>query len=207
MFSEWVCIDDTIGSLYLWSQCVPPASAIWHFIFLFTSEDHQTLFELIHKDKETTIQPTASLLKNVCFEQTSVIDISFVSTKHNTIFEWCDLVKNLYTTVFESSTRFRLILAWVPESSFPSAIKTICLGNIQECVPNNWELHCSLVGSQHHGDHVEANRFVITIMSATIASTTPREITFQHQSNDNSGYSECLSSNLNNHAVLKISIQ
>ena len=116
LFSERLYIDDTIGSLYLWYQCLPPASAIWQFVFLFTSKDHQTLFASLHKNKDTTIEPANSLLKRTCFEQTSVVDISFVPTKYNTVFEWCDLVKDLYTTVFESSTRFRLLLAWVPEN-------------------------------------------------------------------------------------------
>ena len=203
LFSEWICIDDAIGSLYLWSQCIPPASAIWQFVLLFTNKDHQTLFDLLHSDTSSSVLPTTTLLKSTCFEKTSVVDVSFISTKYSTIFEWCDFVKDLCNTVFRSSTRFKLLLAWVPESSFPIAVKTICLGSLQECVPNDWVLHCSLVGSQYHGDHIQANRFVITMMLAETAPTTSGEISFQHQSNDCSGYSECLSSDLDNHAVLR----
>ena len=172
IFSEWLCIDDTIGSLYLWFQCIPPASAIWEFNFLFTSKDNQELFKLLHNIQNSTIQPTDSLLKSICFEHTSLVDISFVSAKYNTVFEWCEFVKDLYTIVFESSKKFGLLLAWIPESSFPNNIKTICISKLQACVPNNWILHCSLVEAQDHGDHIEANRFIITIMSTTTATTT-----------------------------------
>ena len=44
IFSDWICIDDTIGSSYLWSQNIAPASAIWNFTFLFTQDNNQLLF-------------------------------------------------------------------------------------------------------------------------------------------------------------------
>ena len=44
LISEWIFIDDVLGSLYLWSQTIPPARAIWQFTFLFTDERNQELF-------------------------------------------------------------------------------------------------------------------------------------------------------------------
>ena len=203
IFSEWICIDDIIGSSLLWSQNVAPASAIWNFTFFFTQDDNQFLFQQVHKDAKSTTQTCQSLLETIPYSQTSVIDISFIPKGSSSIFEWCELVKNMFLKALTLATKFRLMIAWIPETSFPSSIRTICLSKLQEYVPASWVLHCSLVESQHHGDRIAANRFVISIMSALTAPTTLENIVFHHDKDINMGYSECLSMNLDRHAVLK----
>ena len=71
------------------------------------------------------------------------------------------------------------------------------LKKLQEYVSNDWTSHCSLVTAQHHGDCIEANRFVITIMPATTSPSSQNNITFQHNTDANPGDSTCLDSNLN----------
>ena len=138
------------------------------------------MFQLLHMNKESTIQPNVSLLNTIPFAQISVIDISFVPTKDNTIFEWCDLVRDIYIKALTLATRFRLLIAWIPEVSFSSSIKTICLSTLQDSIPTDWVLHCSLAEAQHHGDQLEANRFVISIMPIITAPSESINLIFQH---------------------------
>ena len=150
LFSECICIDDITGSSYLWYQKIVPASAIWQPTFLFTHRNNQSLFQLLHRNNKSTIQPNTPLLNTIPFAHISVIDISFVSTKDNTTFEWRDLVRYIYIKALTLVTRFKLLIDLIPEVSFFSSIKTICLSILLDSIPTNWILHYSLVEAQHY---------------------------------------------------------
>ena len=165
IFSDRLCINDTIGSLLLWSQSIPPASAIWNFTFPFTSKPHQSLFHLLYKDQYTSLYPTSSLMENLCFLKMSVVDISYIASSSQTTFEWCNFVNRLCTAALASSPKFRLMMTWVPELSFSTNTRDLCLSKLQSYVPVNWALNCFLVESQQHSDHIEAIIFLMTVVN------------------------------------------
>ena len=88
------------------------------------------MFQLLHRNKESIVQPNASLLNTIPFAQISVIDISFVSTKDNTTFEWRDLVRYIYIKALTLVTRFKLLIDLIPEVSFFSSI--LVISNVNE---------------------------------------------------------------------------
>ena len=87
IFSDWICINDVIVSLLLWSLNLPTPPSVWHFTFLFTSIPYQSLFRSLYKETPTLVYPLSSLILNVSFSQIKVLDITFIMSTTESIFE------------------------------------------------------------------------------------------------------------------------
>ena len=85
-FSEWLCINDTVGSPFNWVKNIIHVSSRWVFKLMFTSRRDWSLSQLFYPYFESQYRGLESLISANNLKNVSVLDITYIKMDEGNLF-------------------------------------------------------------------------------------------------------------------------